>query len=53
MPTRWKPTFAIKATFAVHAAAAVGCVMSPAIWPGASGARVINPAIFRISNFSL
>jgi peptidoglycan/xylan/chitin deacetylase (PgdA/CDA1 family) len=45
MPTRWKPTFAIKATFAVHAAAAVGCVVSPALWPWAVGALVINHVI--------
>ncbi|NTV68635.1 MAG: polysaccharide deacetylase family protein [Azonexaceae bacterium] len=45
MPTRWKPTFAIKATLAVHATAAVGCVLAPAIWPWAVGALVINHAI--------
>ena len=45
MPTPWKPTFAIKATLATHAAAAVGCVVAPAIWPWAVGALVINHAI--------
>ncbi|PKO37935.1 MAG: polysaccharide deacetylase family protein [Betaproteobacteria bacterium HGW-Betaproteobacteria-6] len=45
MPTPWKPTLAIKATFAVHAAAALGCTVSPAIWPWAVGALLINHAI--------
>ncbi|UCV22946.1 polysaccharide deacetylase family protein [Ferribacterium limneticum] len=45
MPTPWKPTLAIKATLAVHAAAAAGCVLAPAIWPWAVGALVINHAI--------
>jgi len=45
MPKPWKPTLAIKATLAVHAAAAAGCVLAPAIWPWAVGALVINHAI--------
>ncbi|MFZ2971928.1 MAG: polysaccharide deacetylase family protein [Ferribacterium limneticum] len=45
MPTPWQPTFAIKATLATHAAAAVGCLLAPAIWPWAVGALVINHAI--------
>lgn len=45
MPTPWKPTLAIKATLAVHAAAAAGCALAPAIWPWAVGALVINHAI--------
>lgn len=45
MPTPWKPTPAIKATLATHAAAAVGCLAAPAIWPWAVGALVINHAI--------
>lgn len=45
MPKPWKPTLAIKATLAVHAAAGAGCVLAPAIWPWAVGALVINHAI--------
>jgi peptidoglycan/xylan/chitin deacetylase (PgdA/CDA1 family) len=45
MPPPWKPTPAIKTTIAVHAAAAVGCLIAPAIWPWALGALVINHAI--------
>lgn len=45
MPTPWKPTLAIKATLALHAAAAVGCVLAPSLWPWAVGALIINHAI--------
>ncbi|MDP2880701.1 MAG: polysaccharide deacetylase family protein [Azonexus sp.] len=45
MTTPWKPTLAIKATLATHAAAAVGCLLAPSIWPWAVGALVINHAI--------
>ena len=45
MPTPWKPTLAIKATLALHAAAAVGCLLAPAFWPWAVGALIINHAI--------
>ena len=45
MPTPWKPTFAIKASLVVHAAAAVGYLLAPTIWPWALGALVINHII--------
>jgi peptidoglycan/xylan/chitin deacetylase (PgdA/CDA1 family) len=45
MPTPWKPTLAIKTTLAVHAAAAVGYLVAPSIWPWALGALVVNHAI--------
>ncbi|MBS1141208.1 MAG: Polysaccharide deacetylase [Proteobacteria bacterium] len=45
MLTPWKPTFAIKATLAVHASAAAGCLIAPSLWPWAVGALVINHAI--------
>jgi peptidoglycan/xylan/chitin deacetylase (PgdA/CDA1 family) len=45
MSTPWKPTLAIKTTIAVHVAAAVGCLVAPAIWPWALGALVVNHAI--------
>ena len=45
MSTRWKPTPAIQATLALHAGAAIGCLIAPAIWPWALGALVINHAV--------
>lgn len=45
MPTLWKPTLAIKVTLAVHAAAAIGWLLAPSLWPWALGALVINQAI--------
>ena len=45
MPTPWKPTFAIKATLAVHAAAIVGYLLAPSLWLWALAALVINHAI--------
>jgi peptidoglycan/xylan/chitin deacetylase (PgdA/CDA1 family) len=45
MSMPWKPTFAIKATLAIHAAAAIGCLVAPAIWPWALGVLVVNHAI--------
>ena len=45
MPTPWKPTPAIKITLVVHAAAIVGWLIAPAIWPWALAALIINHAI--------
>lgn len=45
MTTPWKPTFAIQATLAVHAGAALGCLAAPAIWPWALAALLVNHAI--------
>lgn len=45
MPTPWKPTPAIHATLAIHAGAAVGCLLAPALWPWALGALVVNHAV--------
>ena len=45
MPLPWKPTPAIHATLAIHAGAAVGCLIEPAIWPWALGALVANHAL--------
>ena len=42
MSPRWKPTPALHATLAIHAGAAVGCLIEPAIWPWALGALVAN-----------
>ena len=45
MPTRWKPSPALRATFAIHAGAVVGCLLAPGMWPWALGALVINHAV--------
>lgn len=45
MSTPWTPTLAIKLTLAVHAAALIGCLVAPAIWPWAVGVLLINHAI--------
>lgn len=45
MSPRWKPTPALHATLAIHAGAAVGCLIEPAIWPWALGALVANHAL--------
>ncbi len=45
MTTPWKPTLAIQATLAVHAGAAAGCLLAPALWPWAVAALVVNHAI--------
>ena len=45
MPQPWKPTPAIHATIAIHAGAAVGCLIEPAFWPWALGALVANHAV--------
>ncbi len=45
MSTRWKPTPAIQATLALHAGAALGCLIAPSIWPWALGALVIDHAV--------
>lgn len=45
MPNRWKPSPALRATFAIHAGAVVGCLLAPGMWPWALGALVINHAV--------
>jgi len=45
MTTPWKPTLAIQATLAVHAGAALGCLLAPGLWPWAVAALVVNHAI--------
>jgi len=45
MPTPLTPTLAIKLTLAVHAAALIGCLVAPAIWPWAVGVLLINHTI--------
>ncbi len=42
MPQPWKPSPAIKLSFALHGAAALGLVAAPAAWPWALGALGLN-----------
>jgi peptidoglycan/xylan/chitin deacetylase (PgdA/CDA1 family) len=42
MPHPWKPTPAIKLSFALHGAAAAGLLAAPAAWPWALGAIGLN-----------
>ena len=44
-PSIWKPSATLKASFAVHSAAALGMVLEPATWPWAVGALVSNHAL--------
>src|ERR1700760_4118241 len=39
---RWKPTLAIRASWALHAGAAVALVIRPGLWPWALGAVVAD-----------
>ncbi|MFN4324366.1 MAG: polysaccharide deacetylase family protein [Azonexus sp.] len=49
MPNRWKPSPALRATFAIHAGAVLGCLLAPAIWPWVLGALVINHAVITVA----
>lgn len=42
MPQAWKPSPAIKLSFALHGAAAAGLLAAPAAWPWALGALALN-----------
>jgi len=48
MPQPWKPTPALKATFALHGAAALGTLALPAAWPWALGALAANHAVLTL-----
>jgi peptidoglycan/xylan/chitin deacetylase (PgdA/CDA1 family) len=45
MATRWQPSPVMKASFALHGAAAVGTLAAPAVWPWALGALALNHAV--------
>ena len=45
MPTPWKPSATLKASFALHGAAALGTLAMPTAWPWALGALVANHAV--------
>jgi peptidoglycan/xylan/chitin deacetylase (PgdA/CDA1 family) len=49
MPTPWKPTLAIKLTFAAHAAAALGYLITPFMWPWALGVLLVNHLVITIA----
>jgi len=45
MPQPWKPTPTIQLSIATHAAAGLGLLVAPAMWPWALGAVAINQVI--------
>jgi len=44
MPARWRPTGFLRGSAALHAAAAAGAALAPALWPWALGAVAANQA---------
>lgn len=49
MPQPWKPAPALKASFALHGAAALGTLALPAAWPWALGAVAANHAVLTLA----
>ena len=49
MPHAWKPSPAMKASFALHGAAALGALALPAAWPWALGALAANHAVLTLA----
>lgn len=49
MPHAWKPSPAMKASFALHGAAALGTLALPAAWPWALGALAANHAVLTLA----
>ncbi|MDA8129522.1 MAG: polysaccharide deacetylase family protein [Betaproteobacteria bacterium] len=49
MARPWKPVPALKATAAVHGAAALGTLAVPAAWPWALGAVAVNHAVLTLA----
>lgn len=49
MPHAWKPSPAMKASFALHGAAALGTLAVPAAWPWALGALAANHAVLTLA----
>jgi len=45
MPQPWKPTPTVKLSIATHAAAGLGMLAAPAVWPWALGAVALNQAL--------
>lgn len=49
MPGAWIPSLTIKASFALHGAAALGTVAAPALWPWALGTVAANHALLTLA----
>ncbi len=49
MPHAWKPSPAMKASFALHGVAALGTLALPAAWPWALGALAANHAVLTLA----
>ena len=49
MPRSWKPAPALKASLALHGAAALGTLALPAAWPWALGALAANHAVLTVA----
>src|SRR5512143_72124 len=49
MPQPWKPAPALKASLALHGAAALGTLALPAVWPWAFGAVAANHAVLTLA----
>ena len=49
MPRPWTPSPAMKASFALHGAAALGSLAVPAAWPWALGALAANHAVLTVA----
>src|SRR5512135_2774483 len=49
MPRSWKPAPALKATVALHGAAALGTLAVPAAWPWALGTLAANHAVLTLA----
>ena len=49
MPHPWNPAPALKASFALHGAAALGMLAIPGVWPWALGALAANHAVLTVA----
>jgi peptidoglycan/xylan/chitin deacetylase (PgdA/CDA1 family) len=49
MPRPWIPSPTVKASFALHGAAALGTLAAPALWPWALGAVAANHALLTVA----
>ncbi|MGJ0508237.1 MAG: polysaccharide deacetylase family protein [Methylocystis sp.] len=48
MSRRWRPTWFIRATFAVHALALLAVLLKPGLWPLALGAVIVNHLLIMV-----
>ena len=49
MPRPWKPTPALKASFGLHGAAALGTLAIPDLWPWTLGTLAANHAVLTVA----